>query len=112
MQHKRLLENAVEGTFEYKLKSKFIDTIETLLDAASTCFQAKNKKLMLEALTYINIIALQTRELSLYKSTTNLIAHVHLHFKSPNSKALEYFKKLRDAATEDQDHNTKTIAYN
>lgn len=40
------------------------------------------------------------------------MAHVHLHFKSPNSKALEYFKKLRDAATEDQDHHTKTIAFN
>jgi hypothetical protein len=65
---------------------------------------------MIEALNQIVILALQTRELDLYKKTVNLIAHLYLANRS-YLNSLVYFKKLRDAASEDLDYPLKLQAY-
>ena len=64
----------------------------------------------MEALNHINAIALQTRELDLFKRTTNLIGHVYFNSKA-YTKALYYFKRLRDASHEDMDYPLTTFAY-
>lgn len=70
----------------------------------------KDKKGTIEALLQIISLALISNEIELYKRTINLIGHVHSCHKNLN-KAIEAFKKLRDAAQEDKDYETKMYAY-
>jgi tetratricopeptide (TPR) repeat protein len=48
--------------------------------------------------------------LDLFKKTTNIIAHIYYQNKA-YSKALQIFRKLRDAAQEDLDYVMKCFAY-
>ena len=55
-------------------------------------------------------LSLKISDLELYKRTANLIGFTYLSIKKTD-KAIEAFKKLRDAAYEDKDIITKQYAY-
>jgi tetratricopeptide (TPR) repeat protein len=97
--------NQAEGSdekIETVLRRKFVESISALQEAAQECYKGGNRRGAIDALTHINTIALQTRELDLYKRTTNLIGHILFGSKAYGN-ALIQFKKLKDAATEDFD---------
>ena len=93
---------ASDEKIETMLRRKFVEAISALQEAAQECYKGGNRRGTVEALTHINGIALQTRELDLYKRTTNLLGHILMASKA-YGKALIQFKKLKDAATEDFD---------
>lgn len=65
--------------------------------SAADSYDLKDKKGTISTLQQICSMALVTSELELFKRTMNLIAQLHMSFKNIK-KALESFKKLRDAA--------------
>lgn len=53
-----------------------------------------------------------TSEIELFKKSMNVLAFVHLSNPGRNPrKAIECFKRLRDAAQEDKDYESKMYAY-
>ena len=100
----------IDEPMRVRLTRKYVEAVQALQHAALICYQQNNRKSTFESLNHINLIALQCRELDLFKKTTNIIAHIYYQNKA-YSKALNIFRKLRDAAQEDLDYVTKCFAY-
>lgn len=100
----------IDEPMRVRLTRKYVEAVQALQQTALLCYQQNNRKSAFESLNHINLIALQCRELDLFKKTTNIIAHIYYQNKA-YSKALQIFRKLRDAAQEDLDYVTKCFAY-
>ncbi len=92
-----------EENIQVRLRKKYVESIQALQAAALQSFKSGIRKGTIEALNHVNLIALQCRELDLFKRTTNVIAYIYYNSKT-YSKALHTFKRLRDASHEDLDY--------